>query len=220
MRQIRTLWAITFAAALIGLTARQGGAGQATAYFGVTSNLGYISTQWYPPTNTPAATQTIANDTIYCTPIKIEGSPAVAKALGVDVTAAGTGASVKIAIYATDSTTRRPGAKLQSTAGISISGTGAASATITTQALFPGIYWGCSLYTSTSAPTVVATQTGNITGASVIMGGGGVASAIGSGYFNGISYNVGGLYTSGFPSTLVNLGSDVTQVPMVAWQQN
>ena len=185
---------------------------------------GYVSAHWYlpgPPGTqyTTAGVPLAAPDTIYCAPL-VAGAPFGLAALGVDVTAAGTGAAARLALYANDPATGRPGILLADTEPISISDEGFASARSNYYIGSPGLYWACILGTWSAAPSVISQRT--FAGPSGwLLGYGAFTTMLGAKQPQGVSYGAAGLYDAGFPPSLSGLTADLASkpLPVVGWWQ-
>lgn len=188
---------------------------------GASTAPGYLSGRFYGPSpaaEIDTAAGVAATDTIYCHPV-IFAAPFTIKSLGVYLSATGSGGGVKLAIYATDPATSRPGALLADTGAIASFRAGDNHGSVgRSYSGSPGTYWGCSLWTWRAAPTAeVLRQTSNLFGGALLG-----SSTIGTNFGNaniGVSYTTSGLYATGYPLSLAGLTAEMTPVPAVWWQE-
>lgn len=186
---------------------------------------GAVSAWWCPPLNSGSSSgngaAVAAIDTAYCVPVDAVRSGYIIKSLGVWVTAAGTAANVKLALYTNDPISYRPESRVAVTAGVSISGTGQTSAATTaTYAATANFYWACSLWTWSGAASAAQLVSGTADSGGKL-GAASFQNAFWSGVSIGTKYNTSGLYAAGFPASLSNLTTDSNDTyPIVAWQEN
>lgn len=196
----------------------------ATYFDPSSSHPGYVTGNWYWPL--PVMNRnliTIVNNTIQCHRALI-GPGALPKALAVDVDSAGVG-NVNLALYANNPITSRPGSLLGTTGNIAVSTSGPAAAAISytrnTTLLPSGTYWVCSLWdtngSSVNGIVSSALSDPNVDGGWAMGNPGGPGTVLTNGTPLGVSFAHS--FSSGYPSTLINLTSDANNtLPLVGWQ--
>ena len=187
---------------------------------------GYVSGKWYSPG--PPGTSYNTTGAVLTTPDRAECSPIVfggrfrLSRMAVNVTAAGSGAALKVGLYENDPLTNRPG-MLLSAGNVTISGTGDQTGPMSDYIGSPGHYWECYVATWTAAPSAITFQ--------ALLGGGSPGNWLLGSIFPGTLYNTNqaqsvvyqaaGLYAAGLPQYLSGLTTDASglRAAAVSWQQ-